>query len=111
MTDPIAPGDRSDPLLRRPEKEDRLESWGEIASFLGRDVRTVQRWERDLGLPVHRLKTMKQGQVYAYRSELERWRQRRATVAEHPEDLVGSESKEEASSGGESTRKANGNRN
>ena len=31
-----------------------LNSWKEIASYLGRSVRTVQRWEREFGLPVHR---------------------------------------------------------
>ena len=30
----------------------RLESWKEIAAYLGRDVRTAQRWERLGGLPV-----------------------------------------------------------
>ena len=34
---------------------DRLDSWKEIAAYLGRGVRTVQRWEREEGLPVHRL--------------------------------------------------------
>lgn len=33
----------------------RLNSWKEIATFLGRGVRTVQRWERELQLPVHRI--------------------------------------------------------
>jgi hypothetical protein len=33
----------------------RLDSWKEIASYLGRGVRTVQRWECEEGLPVHRL--------------------------------------------------------
>ena len=32
----------------------RLDSWKEIAAYLGRDVRTVQRWERREGLPIHR---------------------------------------------------------
>ncbi|MCU1257033.1 MAG: repeat-containing protein, partial [Candidatus Angelobacter sp.] len=33
---------------------DRLDSWKEIASYLRRDVRTVQRWEKKEGLPVYR---------------------------------------------------------
>ena len=33
---------------------DRLNGWKEIAVFLGKGVRTVQRWERDHGLPIHR---------------------------------------------------------
>ena len=31
-----------------------LTSWKEIANYLGKGVRTVQRWERELGLPVRR---------------------------------------------------------
>jgi hypothetical protein len=31
-----------------------LTSWRNIAKYFGKDVRTVQRWERKLGLPVRR---------------------------------------------------------
>ena len=31
-----------------------LMSWKEIAAYLGRGVRTVQRWEKEFGLPVKR---------------------------------------------------------
>src|SRR5882762_9486970 len=54
-------------------KERRLESWGEIASYLRREIRTVQRWEKTLGLPIHRLRVGKQSSVYAYPSELNKW--------------------------------------
>ncbi|MGA8149722.1 MAG: hypothetical protein WB952_02000 [Terriglobales bacterium] len=50
----------------------RLDSWKEIAAFLGRDERTVNRWEKDLGLPVHRLPGAR-GRVYAYTEELTAW--------------------------------------
>jgi TolB-like protein/Flp pilus assembly protein TadD len=53
--------------------EGRLDSWKEIAAHLGRSVRTVQRWERQEGLPVHRLQHEKQGSVYALVSELDAW--------------------------------------
>ena len=52
---------------------DRLESWKEIATFLNKGVRTVQRWERTEGLPVHRHMHDRLGTVYAYRPELEAW--------------------------------------
>jgi Tol biopolymer transport system component len=52
---------------------ERLESWKEIAAYLKRDVRTVQRWERRGGLPVHR-REENLGGVYAYRGELDVWR-------------------------------------
>jgi TolB-like protein/tetratricopeptide (TPR) repeat protein len=59
----------------------RLESWKEIAGYLGRDVTTVRRWERREGLPVHRLLHRKLGSVYAYTTELDAWRDKRAPVA------------------------------
>ena len=60
----------------------RLESWKEIAAHLHREVRTVQRWERERGLPVHRVPGSKKGGVYASRVELDAWlAQERADVA------------------------------
>jgi TolB-like protein/Tfp pilus assembly protein PilF len=53
--------------------DERLDSWKEIAAYLRRGVRTVQRWEREEGLPVHRLRHDALGSVYAYRSELDGW--------------------------------------
>jgi len=50
----------------------RLDSWKEIAAFFGRDERTVNRWEKELGLPVHRLPGAK-GRVYAFAEELVAW--------------------------------------
>ena len=51
----------------------KLDSWGEIASYLGREVRTVQRWERTEGLPVHRHEHKKKSTVYAFAGELDAW--------------------------------------
>ena len=50
-----------------------LNSWKEIANYLDRGVRTVQRWERDLHLPVHRIGKGKRSPVYAKVSELNFW--------------------------------------
>jgi adenylate cyclase len=55
------------------EETGRLDSWKEIAAYLKRGARTVQRWEREEGLPVHRLVHGTLGSVYAYRAELDRW--------------------------------------
>jgi TolB-like protein/Flp pilus assembly protein TadD len=52
---------------------DRLDSWKEIASYLKKEVRTVQRWEKSLHLPVRRLAQGKQGTVFAYKSDLDAW--------------------------------------
>jgi TolB-like protein len=53
--------------------EGRLDSWKEIAAYLRREVRTVQRWEKSANLPVHRLQIEKQSAIYAYKSELDAW--------------------------------------
>ena len=53
---------------------DRLDSWKEIAAYLRRGVRTVRRWEREEGLPVHRHVHRVAGSVYAFKSEIDRWR-------------------------------------
>ena len=50
-----------------------LNSWKEIASYLGRGVRTIQRYEEKLGLPVHRPAARKRTAVLAFADELERW--------------------------------------
>jgi TolB-like protein/Tfp pilus assembly protein PilF len=52
---------------------DRLDSWKEIATYLNRDVTTVQRWEKREGMPVHRHLHDKIGSVYASRVELDAW--------------------------------------
>jgi len=50
-----------------------LNSWKEIAAYLGRGIRTVQRWERDLSLPVHRIGKGKRSPVFAMPRELNFW--------------------------------------
>src|SRR5215472_4863785 len=63
------------------EPDERLDSWKEIAAFLGRGVRTVQRWEEVERLPVHRHVHSHGGTVFAYKSELRTWSSQRQTVA------------------------------
>lgn len=63
----------------------RLESWKEIAAYLGRDVTTVRRWEKGEGLPVHRHLHKKLGSVYAYTTELDAWRSNRAPGRDAPD--------------------------
>ncbi len=60
-----------------PPVDERLDSWKEIALFLKRDVRTVQRWEKREGLPVHRHLHHKRSGAYAYKTELNAWRESR----------------------------------
>lgn len=51
-----------------------LDSWKEIADHLKRDVRTCRRYEKDLGLPVHRLDGSARARVFAYTDEVDAWR-------------------------------------
>lgn len=63
--------------------EDRLDSWKEIAVYLNRDVKTVQRWEKREAMPVHRHLHDRMGSVYAFRTELDLWtRSRNLRVAQ-----------------------------
>jgi len=50
-----------------------LTGWKEIANYLGKGVRTVQRLERDLGLPIHRPNRKSAGSVIAAKKELDDW--------------------------------------
>jgi hypothetical protein len=58
--------------------EQLLQAWKDIAAYMRRDVRTVQRWEKLLELPIHRLKDSRSGSVFAYKRELDGWRETRA---------------------------------
>ncbi|MBL8230535.1 MAG: PD40 domain-containing protein [Bryobacterales bacterium] len=63
---------------------DRLDSWKEIAAYLGKGVRTVQRWESTGGLPIYRVGLDRPGSVYAYRSELDAWWRQHNTRSSPP---------------------------
>lgn len=51
-----------------------LNSWKEIASYMRLGVRTVQRWEQELSLPIHRISDTPRSSVFAFINELEQWR-------------------------------------
>ena len=51
-----------------------LSSWKDIARYLGKGVRTVQRWERHLGLPVRRpVGATQKSAVVLYRGDVDTW--------------------------------------
>ncbi|HEX6907757.1 MAG TPA: hypothetical protein VF154_14170 [Terriglobales bacterium] len=50
-----------------------LRSWKEIARHMGTSVRTVQRWESELRLPVRRIEARRGAVVFAFPSELDSW--------------------------------------
>src|SRR5215813_14604689 len=60
-------------LAKGMEKRLVLNSWKEIADYMGRGVRTVQRYERDLRLPVHRPAGRSRSAVIAFADEVEQW--------------------------------------
>ena len=51
----------------------RLVGWKEIAAHLGKTERTVKRWGKTRGLPIHRVPGVAKTSVYAYPAELDRW--------------------------------------
>jgi len=62
------------------ENDDRLNSWKQIASALNREVRTVQMWEKQEGLPIHRHFHNRRSTVFASRAEIQSWAKRRAEM-------------------------------
>jgi hypothetical protein len=73
---------RSHSLSLHEGPEQLLQAWKDIAAYMRRDVRTVQRWEKLLELPIHRLKESRSGSVFAYKRELDAWRETRALQIE-----------------------------
>jgi len=55
------------------EDRKRLDSWKDIARHLGRDLSTVRRWEKERGLPVHRLPGGIRQPVFALSGEIDAW--------------------------------------
>jgi transcriptional regulator with XRE-family HTH domain len=57
--------------IRRPHV---LTSWKEVARYMGKGVRTVQRWERDFSLPVRRPSGAKNKRVIlVFTADLDAW--------------------------------------
>jgi hypothetical protein len=50
-----------------------LQSWKEIATYLGCGVRTVQRYELNLRLPVRRVAGKRRSSVLALKGDLDSW--------------------------------------
>lgn len=66
-----------------------LNSWKEIAVYLNRGVRTVQRWEADLGLPVRRPRGKRHSSVIATRADLDAWLASSPLVENHKDGTDG----------------------
>jgi len=61
---------KSNPKTEAPQF---LSGWKDIANYLGKGVRTVQRYERELGLPVRRPAGKPWGSVVATKAEIDAW--------------------------------------
>jgi hypothetical protein len=72
-------------LLESPASTEVLSSWKDIAQYLKRGVRTVQRWESELALPVRRRRGKRRAGVSAIRSEIDIWLSTCPTVTNEPE--------------------------
>ena len=62
------PGDDSSSL-----RSDVMNSWKEIAHYIGVGVRTVQRYEEELGFPIRRTHGNIRSSVFAMRTEVDAW--------------------------------------
>src|SRR4026209_2053040 len=78
------PGSNSE--IKTAQLGERLDSWKEIARYLNRSVRTLYRWEKEEGLPVHRHQHRELGSVFAYTAELDAWLDARSPDADPAED-------------------------
>src|SRR5215475_630309 len=72
---------------RHKTKLGSLNSWKEISAYLDRGVRTIQRWEREMALPVHRIGRGPKSPVHAFPGELQAWMLRMGK--EHSEIISG----------------------
>jgi hypothetical protein len=66
-----------------------LNGWKEVSSHLKRSVRTVQRWEARLGLPVYRPALKDRSAVVAFSDELDRWVSRASPGARDEDAVLG----------------------
>ena len=67
---------RPSEVTSMPANTQRLEilnGWKEIANYVGKGIRTVQRYERELGLPVRRNAGKSTGSVIATKAEIDAW--------------------------------------
>ncbi len=75
--------------MNLPEESAVLSSWKDIAKYMGKGVRTVQRWERHLGLPVRRPNgALHKSAVLLDRSDLDAWLATRFSARVAVKDLT-----------------------
>ena len=60
---------------------DILDGWKSISTFVGKSVKTVQRWERESDFPIHRVPGRRS--VFAMKAEVNVWLSRQTDGEEH----------------------------
>ena len=75
-------GNMGQTSLQLEQERDRLDSWKEIAAYLNRNARTVQRWEKREGLPIHRHVHERASSVGAYKKEIDAWQKQRSRFSD-----------------------------
>ena len=73
----------------RPDELLRLDGWKQIALYLSREVRTVQRWARFEDLPVHKHFHRMSRTVYALKSEIDAWLKSRSELGNGNANRIG----------------------
>lgn len=71
-------------------RKDILNGWKEIGGYVCRDIRTVERWEKQRGLPVRRVPGAGRSTVYALIPEVDEWLARTKTTLQGAEDDLAS---------------------
>lgn len=62
------------PSKKRPASEPKvLRGWKDIANYLGKGVRTIQRYDRQLALPIRRPAGKLRASVVAMKIDLDAW--------------------------------------
>jgi hypothetical protein len=74
-------------------RKDILNGWKEIASYVGRDIRTVERWEKYRGFPVRRVPGAGRATVYALIPELDKWLEDRKSEVDQAGPIPATEDK------------------
>lgn len=64
-------------MEKHPKDVRTLSGWKQVANYMNQGVRTVQRWEKQIGLPIHRIRAS--GPVVAFAEELDAWERSRPT--------------------------------
>ena len=86
-----------------------LHSWKEIASYVGRGVRTIQRYEAQFGLPVHRPAGSSRSAVMAFSDEIDAWFSQAPTQAQQMITVVVKASQKRSSAPLKDNHASNGN--